>query len=106
MREAIKRGQEFDVRQFIDISDFKAADYVRSCGISRSDADVLPSRPSPVTKATVLDEAFQIAQEAFLKYNAAASSRTDASSRSDNPLTQAQGYDDLVNSGLIAEEAV
>jgi hypothetical protein len=51
-------------------------------------------------------EAFQIAQESFLKYNAAASSRTDASSRSDSPLTQAQGYDDLVNSGLIAEEAV
>jgi hypothetical protein len=52
-------------------------------------------------------EAFQIAQEAFLKYNAdATSSRTDACCRSDSPLTQAQGYDDLVRSGLIAEEAV
>lgn len=137
MREAIKRGQELDVRRFVDISDFKAADYVRSCGASRSDTDIRPARPGPVPKTTVLDEAvvtlmrlglshgsarnyaasvfaeknghveaFQIAQEAFLKYTADSSSRADARSQAGNPLAKAHGYDDLVNSGLIAEEAV
>ena len=57
MREAIKRGKELDVRRFVDISDFKAADYVRSCGVSRPDKDIHPSKPVPVPKTTVLDEA-------------------------------------------------
>ena len=51
-------------------------------------------------------EAFQIAQEAFLKYNADISSHADTCSRPENPLAETQGYDDLVRSGLIAEEAV
>lgn len=137
MREAIKRGRELDVRRFVDISDFKAADYVRCCGVTRSDTDIHPVQNCPVPKATLLDEAvvtlmrlglshdsartyaasvfaekngqaeaFQIAQEAFLKYNADISSHADTCSRPENPLAETQGYDDLVRSGLIAEEAV
>lgn len=137
MREAIKRGQELDVRKFVDISDFKAADYVRSCGISCSDTDIQPTKPGPVPKTTVLDEAvvtlmrlglshssarnyaasvyaekaghmeaFQIAQQAFLKYTADVSSHTDTCSQANNPLAKAHDYNDLVCSGLIAEEAV
>lgn len=137
MREAIKRGQELDVRRFVDISDFKASDYVKSCGVSKSDMDIHPSETGPVPKTTVLDEAvvtlmrlglthgsardyaaavfaernghaeaFQIAQEAFLKYTADSSSRTDTNNQPENPFSKAQGYDDLVGSGLIAEEAV
>lgn len=137
MREAIKRGQELDVRRFIDISDFKAADYVRSCGVSQSDTDIHPYKPCPAPKSTVLDEAvvtlmrlglshnkarnyaasvlaeknghteaFQVAQEAFLKYAADGSPNDDACIQTESPLTLAHGYDDLVNSGLIAEEVI
>lgn len=137
MREAIKRGQELDVRKFVDISDFKSTDYIRSCGVSQSDTDIHPSKPVPVSKASVLDEAvvtlmrlglshhnarfyavsvlaekngqaeaFLIAQEAFLKYNADSSSRTETHQKTVSPLSEAQGYDDLASSGLIAEEAI
>ena len=137
MREAIKRGQEVDVRRFVDISDFKAADYVRSCGVSPSDTDFHPEKPCPVPKTTVIDEAvvtlmrlglshnnarsyaasvfaekgghveaFQVAQEAFLKYAADSSSHVDTCAKPEDPVTKAHGYDDLASSGLIAEEAV
>ena len=137
MREAIKRGQELDVRRFVDISDFKAADYVKSCCVSPADKDIPDVSPCPVPKTTVLDEAvvtlmrlglshstarnyaasvfaeksghaeaFQIAQEAFLKYTADASSHEEGCSRHENPLTKASSYDDLVSSGLVSEEAV
>ncbi len=137
MREAIKRGQEVDVRRFVDISDFKAADYVKSCGVNPSDTDFHPEKPCPVPKTTVIDEAvvtlmrlglshynarsyaasvfaekdghveaFQVAQEAFLKYTADSSSCVDTCAKPENPVTKAHGYDDLVSSGLIAEEAV
>ena len=137
MREAIKRGHDLDVRRFVDISDFKAADYVKCCGISRSDTAVDPAGAGCVPKTAVLDEAvvtlmrlglshnnarsyaasvfaeknghveaFQIAQEAFLKYTADSSSCADTCCRPENPLTKARGYGDLVSSGLIAEEAV
>lgn len=137
MREAIKRGQELDVRRFIDISDFKAADYVRSCGISQADTNIHAAKPGTVPKTTVLDEAvvtlmrlglshsnarnyavsvfaekdghaesFQIAQEAFLKYTSDSSSRVDVCNKQESPVIKAQSYEGLVNSGLIAEEAV
>lgn len=137
MREAIKRGQELDIRRFVDISDFKAADYVLTCGISKSDADIHSAKPGPVPKTTVLDEAvvtlmrlglshncarnyaasvfaekngqveaFQIAQEAFLKYTADDSRDSDTCPQAVSPLTKARDYDDLVSSGFIEEEAV
>ncbi len=137
MREAIRQGRELDVRRFVDISDFKAADYVRSFGVSRNDKDIHHDSQRPVPKSSVLDEAvvtlmrlglphssarsyaasalaekngnteaFLVAQEAFLKYNADRLSCKDACRETESPLTKARGYDDLVNSALIAEEAI
>ena len=51
-------------------------------------------------------EAFQVAQEAFLKYTADSSSHVDTCAKPEDPVTKAHGYDDLASSGLIAEEAV
>ena len=57
MRDAIKQGHDVDVKQFADISDFKASEYIHSCAVTPSDAGFHPEKPQNIPKTSVLDEA-------------------------------------------------